>query len=224
MSSYETVVEAVKREIVRQAPHARLRVKPPYYNEPDYIAALTASAADHLNGAYDHLLFSFHGLPERHLRKADATGRHCLAKENCCSTPGPAHATCYRAQCFRTVESFVRQAGITKYSVAFQSRLGKASWLQPYTDHELVRLARQGVRNLLVICPAFVADCLETLEEIGMRGRETFLDAGGVEFKLIPCLNDHPAWLDALEGMVAAAFARPRRTVGPACPGRSLPA
>ena len=89
-----------------------------------------------------------------------------------------------------------------KYSVAFQSRLGKEPWLQPYTDRELVRLAQDGVKKLLVICPAFVADCLETLEEIGMRGRETFLQAGGQEFTLIPCLNDHPRWIDALENMV----------------------
>jgi len=213
MSSYDTAVEAVKRQVRRQAPHAALQVKPPYYNQPEYIEALVASASDHLGRNYDHLLFSFHGLPERHLRKADTTGCHCLAKENCCWTPGPAHATCYRAQCYRTVEAFVTRAGVTRYSVAFQSRLGKDPWLRPYTDHELVRLARDGVRKLLVICPAFVSDCLETLEEIGMRGRETFMDAGGGEFTLIPCLNDHPVWIDALEGMIADAFAGSRRNV-----------
>jgi ferrochelatase len=105
----------------------------------------------------------------------------------------------------------VSKAGVTKYSVAFQSRLGKDPWLKPYTDHELVRLARDGVRKLLVICPAFVSDCLETLEEIGMRGRETFLGAGGAEFTLIPCLNDHPAWIDALENMIVHAFPACRR-------------
>jgi len=211
MSSYETAVEAVKGELGRRSPNATLRVMPPCYNEPAYLDALVASAADYLNGDYDHLLFSFHGLPERHLRKSDPTGCHCLAKENCCSTPSPARATCYRAQCYRTVEAFVAKAGVTRYSVAFQSRLGRDPWIRPYTDHELVRLARVGVRNLLVICPAFVADCLETLEEIGMRGRETFLNAGGAQFTLIPCLNDHPAWIDALEEMIVRALPAARR-------------
>ena len=211
MSSYETAVEAVKGELGRRSPNATLRVMPPCYNEPAYLDALVASAADYLNGDYDHLLFSFHGLPERHLRKSDPTGCHCLAKENCCSTPSPAQATCYRAQCYRTVEAFVAKAGVTRYSVAFQSRLGRDPWIRPYTDHELVRLARVGVRNLLVICPAFVADCLETLEEIGMRGRETFLNAGGAQFTLIPCLNDHPAWIDALEEMIVRALPAARR-------------
>jgi protoporphyrin/coproporphyrin ferrochelatase len=201
MSSYETAVEAVKAELARQAPRTTLRVQPPYYHQPQYIDALVASASDYLKREYDHLLFSFHGLPERHLRKSDPTGCHCLATENCCSTQHPAQATCYRAQCFRTVEAFVAGAGVARYSVAFQSRLGREPWMRPYTDHELARLAQQGVRKLLVICPAFVADCLETLEEIGMRGRETFLSAGGAEFTLIPCLNDHPAWIDALEKM-----------------------
>jgi ferrochelatase len=89
-----------------------------------------------------------------------------------------------------------------KYSVSFQSRLGRDPWLKPYTDHELPKLAARGVRKLLVICPAFVSDCLETLEEIGMRGRETFLEAGGTELTLIPCLNEHPSWLDGLQRMV----------------------
>ena len=156
------------------------------------------SAQEYLKQGYDHLLFSFHGLPERHLRKSDPTGRHCLAAENCCTTASPAHATCYRAQCFKTVAAFVKQAGVPegKYSISFQSRLGRDPWLKPYTDFELPRLAQSGVKKLLVMCPAFVSDCLETLEEIGLRGRETFLEAGGTEFALIPCLNEHPLWLD----------------------------
>jgi ferrochelatase len=157
------------------------------------------------------LLFSFHGIPERHLRKSDPTCNHCLRVQNCCDTSSSAHSTCYRVQCFKTAEAFVRKAGVTRYSVAFQSRLGREPWLQPYTDRELVRLAQDGIRKLLVICPAFVADCLETLEEIGMRGRETFLAAGGEEFTLIPCLNAHPLWIEALEKMVP----RPQRHADP---------
>src|SRR5690606_39259907 len=122
----------------------------------------------------------------------------CLATADCCQRTSPAHATCYRAQCFRTVEAFVRETGVRNYSVSFQSRLGRDPWLRPYTDHEIPRLAREGARRLLVICPAFVADCLETLEEIGMRGRELFLEAGGTSFDLIPCVNDRPEWIETL--------------------------
>lgn len=152
----------------------------------------------------DHLLFSFHGLPERHLRKADPSHGHCLAAANCCQTAHPAHATCYRHQCFRTVEEFVRRAGVPaeKYSVAFQSRLGRDPWLRPYSDLRLSELAASGVKRLVVMCPAFVADCLETLEEMGIRGRQTFLQSGGEQFTLIPCLNEHPLWLAALRKMV----------------------
>jgi protoporphyrin/coproporphyrin ferrochelatase len=204
MSSFETAVERVKRVAAALAPQLRIQVQPPYFDEPGYMSALVGSAQDYLRRPYDHLLFSFHGLPERHLRKSDPTSRHCLVMENCCATPSPAHATCYRAQCFKTVAAFVKQAGVPegRYSIAFQSRLGRDPWLKPYTDHELPRLAQCGVRKLLVICPAFVSDCLETLEEIGLRGRETFLGAGGTDFALIPCLNEHPLWLEAVERMV----------------------
>ena len=212
MSSFETAVERVKEVAAALAPQMRLTVQPPCYAEPDYITALVGSAEEYLKRGYDHLLFSFHGLPERHLRKSDPTGRHCLASANCCTTASPAHATCYRAQCFKTVAAFVKQAGVPegRYSVAFQSRLGRDPWLKPYTDFELPRLAQEGVRKLLVMCPAFVSDCLETIEEIGLRGRETFLEAGGKEFALIPCLNEHPLWLEALEKMVGRFMASER--------------
>jgi ferrochelatase len=205
MSSFETAVERVKEVAANLAPRMRLQVQPPCFEDRDYLAALVASAEEFLQQGYDHLLFSFHGLPERHLRKSDPTGCHCMKTDNCCETASPAHATCYRAQCFKTVAAFVKQAGVPKgkYSVAFQSRLGRDPWLKPYTDYELPRLASAGVRKLLVICPAFVSDCLETLEEIGLRGRETFLAAGGTDLRLIPCLNEHPLWLEALEKMVA---------------------
>lgn len=204
MSSFETAVVRAQEVAARIAPRMRLKIAEPYYNDPDYIAALVASAADFLKADYDHLLFSFHGLPERHLRKADPTGTHCLARPDCCETPSPAHRTCYRAQCFATVRAFVEAASVPaeKFSVSFQSRLGRDPWLKPYTDFELERLAKSGVKKMRVICPAFVSDCLETLEEIAMRGRQTFLEAGGEDYALIPCLNEHPRWLDALEKMV----------------------
>ncbi len=204
MSSFETAVVRAREVAAKIAPGMRLKIAEPYYNDPDYIAALVASAEDYLKKGFDHLLFSFHGLPERHLRKADQTGSHCLATANCCETPSPAHRTCYRAQCFATVRAFAAAACLPaeKYSVAFQSRLGREPWLKPYTDFELVRLAEGGVKKLLVICPAFVSDCLETLEEIAMRGKETFTGAGGGEFALIPCMNEHPRWLEAVEQLV----------------------
>lgn len=205
MSSYETAVERVKEMARSIMPKMRITVQPPFFKNPDYIAALVASAGEFLKQDYDYLLFSFHGIPERHVKKSDTTGCHCLAKEDCCETASPAHATCYRAQCFQTTAAFVRQAGIPreKYSVSFQSRLGKDPWLKPYTDFELERLAKQGVKKLLVICPAFVADCLETIEEIRIRGRDSFLQAGGKELSQIPCLNEHPLWIGVLERMAA---------------------
>lgn len=204
MSSFETAVVRAQELVAEIAPEIRLSVIKPYYNDPDYMAALVASAEPYLQSDYDHLLFSFHGLPERHLRKSDPTGSHCLTIPNCCEVACPSHDTCYRAQCMATVREFVAKAGIPadKYSVAFQSRLGRDPWLKPYTDFELTRLAEQGVKKMLVICPAFVSDCLETLEEIAMQGKESFLEAGGAEFALIPCMNEHPRWLDALEKMV----------------------
>lgn len=203
MSSYETAVERVKEVAADLAPSMRLQVQPPYYELPSYIEALHASAEEYLRRDFDLLLFSFHGVPERQIRKSDPTGGHCLQSPHCCETPSPAHATCYRAQCFRTAAALRARAGLpsAKCAVSFQSRLGRDPWLKPYTDFELERLPKEGVKRVLVICPAFVSDCLETLEEIGMRGRETFMAAGGKEYTMIPCLNEHPLWVQALEGM-----------------------
>jgi protoporphyrin/coproporphyrin ferrochelatase len=203
MSSYESAVERVKKVARQIAPKMRIEVQPPFFDSPDYISALAASAKNYLDGGYDHLLFSFHGIPERHLKNSDPTGCHCLARENCCEIPSPAHATCYRAQCFKTVAALVAKAQIPKgnFSVSFQSRLGRDPWLKPYTDLELAEFPKRGIKKLFVICPAFVSECLETLEEINIRGRGTFLQAGGKEFAQIPCLNEHPLWISALEKM-----------------------
>ncbi len=210
MSSYETAVVRVQEVAAKIAPQMRVTVQPPYGDSPDYIKALVASAADLLKQNYDYLLFSFHGVPEGQIKKSDPTGCHCLTVANCCEVANPAHATCYRAQCFKTANAFVKQARIPdgRWSVSFQSRLGRDPWLKPYTDFELPRLAKEGKKKLLVICPAFVSDCLETLEEIGIRGRETFLQAGGKEFAQIPCMNENPFWIAALQNMVARFIAR----------------
>lgn len=179
---------------------ARLTVHPPFFADPAYIHALVERSTPYLSREYDHLLFSFHGIPERHCRKADPTGHHCLHVDDCCVVPSPAHETCYRHQAYATVRLFAETAGISanRYSVAFQSRLGRDAWLKPFTSVELVRLAGAGVQRLLVICPSFTADCLETLEEIGLRGQSAFCAAGGTSLTLIPCLNVHPGWVEAV--------------------------
>jgi ferrochelatase len=204
MSSYETAVVRVQEVAAKIAPQMKVVVQPPYGDATDYVQALVGSAQEFLKNDFDYLLFSFHGVPERQIKKSDPTGRHCLQAKDCCKVPSEAHKFCYRHQCFRTAEEFAKVAGIpeNKWSVSFQSRLGKDPWLTPYTDKELERLGANGVKRLLVICPAFVSDCLETIEEIGMRGKEGFLAAGGQEFRQIPCLNEHPLWIDVLDRMI----------------------
>ncbi len=204
MSSWETVVVKVFAEAARQAPTLRLTCVQPFFADDDYIKALHTVIAPYLAQPYDHVLFSYHGLPERHMRKADSSHAHCLTVADCCNTCSPVHATCYRAQIVKTTQALVRHAGLSpeKHSISFQSRLAGEPWLTPFTDHELVRLPKEGKKHLLVLCPAFVADCLETLEEIAMQGQETFLSSGGESFTQIPCLNDHPAYIDFLANRV----------------------
>jgi ferrochelatase len=176
----------------------------PFYADADYIEALHAVTAPYLAQPYDHLLFSYHSIPERHLRKADSSKAHCTLVDNCCETCSPVQATCYRAQVLATTRALVARAKIPaeKYSVSFQSRLVGEPWLRPYTDYELERLPADGKKRLLVICAAFVADCLETLEEIRQQGRDTFLAAGGESFAQIPCLNDQKPYIDFLANRV----------------------
>lgn len=204
MSSWETVVVRVQEEIARQAPRIRLTTVQPFFADPDYIAALHAVSAPYLAQPHDHVLFSYHGLPERHMRVADSSHAHCTRVPDCCTTCSPAHATCYKAQVLATTRAFVARAGLAagRHSVSFQSRLTREPWLTPFTDHELLRLPAAGVKKLLVLCPAFTADCLETLEEIQQAGRDAFLGAGGESFQQIPCLNDHPAFIDFLASRV----------------------
>jgi protoporphyrin/coproporphyrin ferrochelatase len=200
MSSWETVVVKVYEEAARLAPAMRFATVQPFYQDPDYIDALYAVAAPYLTQPHDYVLFSYHGLPARHMRKADSSKAHCLTVSDCCTTCSPAHATCYRAQCFATTRALVARAKIDPaiHSISFQSRLAGEPWLTPFTDHELKRLPQEGKKRLLVLCPAFVADCLETIEEISVEGKAMFLAAGGESFIQIPCLNEHPAYIDFL--------------------------
>ncbi len=200
-STVTTAIEEAQRAMTRERHAFALDVLPPFYDQPEYLQALAASAQPYLAQGFDHLLLSYHGLPERHLHRSDPTGSHCLKGADCCQrATGAVLASCYRAQCIHTSQGFAAAAGLadTQWSVSFQSRLGRAKWIEPYTEATLDELAARGVKKLLVMCPAFVADCIETLEEIGERGREQFIHAGGEDLQLVPCLNDHPAWADAL--------------------------
>ena len=202
MSSYETAVENAKEVYRKKGYSFKLDFIKPYYNEPGYINALAENMRPYLAEEYDHILFSYHGIPERHLLKSDPTGSHCLKNEQCCNMPSAAHATCYRHQCYTTTRLVTEALGIptNRYSISFQSRLGKDPWLKPYTDFRLAEMPNEGIKKLLILCPAFVSDCLETLEEIEERGKETFLQAGGEKYTMIPCLNVHPQWVKTLAG------------------------
>jgi ferrochelatase len=182
-----------------------LRVLPPFYDHPAFLDALADVGRPVLAAARaEHVLFSFHGLPERQVRKSDPTGAHCLARADCCDTRVPANRWCYRMQCFYTARELAQRLGLDvgTWTVTFQSRLGRTPWIRPYTDVVIPELAGKGVKRLAVFCPAFVADCLETLEEIGIRAKEQFLGAGGEALTLVPSLNTHPSWVRGLTRML----------------------
>jgi ferrochelatase len=162
----------------------------------------------YLEQPHDHVLFSFHGVPERHIYKGDITGQHCLKVHNCCEVSSEAHKQCYRHQCLLTTKKVAEllQIPAQKFSHSFQSRLGRDEWLKPYTAQRLAELPAEGVKKLLVVCPAFVSDCLETLEEIAIQGKETFLQAGGESFTMIPCLNVHPLWVKTIANWVTNSW------------------
>lgn len=200
MSSYETAVEDIKSIHRRNKYASSLITFKPFYKELLYINALAESIRPYLNNEYDKILFSYHGLPERHIKKSDVTGMHCLQANRCCHIDSPAHKFCYRHQTITTTELVARQLQIPleKVEQTYQSRLGKDPWLLPSTQERLPQLPKEGVKNLLVVCPAFVSDCLETLEEIAMQAKESFLSAGGGSFTFIPCMNIQPLWVQTV--------------------------
>jgi len=209
MSSYETAVEYAKTVHAEGKYPFKLSFIKPYYREPDYLHALTESIKPFLEQEYDHILFSYHGVPERHIFKGDITGQHCLKTPDCCAVDSPAHKQCYRHQCVVTTELVAGRLSLPagKYSYSFQSRLGRDEWLKPYTAGRFEDMPGEGIKKLLVVCPAFVSDCLETLEEIAEEGKESFLHAGGESFTMIPCLNVHPLWVQAVAGYVQSVAA-----------------
>ncbi len=204
-SSFETAVVETKR-VARQLGCAdRLSFFSPFYHRPEFINACARRVAeDNEKQSPEHIVFSFHSLPERHLKRLDATGDHCLGNSTCCDQVSAANHNCYRAQCMFTARAIAAELGLKEdgYTVSFQSRLGRAKWLGPTTEDVLRDLARRGVKRIAVSCPSFVADCLETVEEMGIRGRQTFIDAGGEELRLIPSLNADPFWVEAVAGWI----------------------
>jgi len=200
-SSTGSALEAVYRRLAASWNVPALSVVPPFYDEPGFVAAFAAVGAPVVSERRpDHVLFSFHGLPERHMRKSDDSGRHCLASADCCDRVDGVNRNCYRAQCFATARALAGSLGLAadRWTVTFQSRLGRTPWIRPYTDLVIPELAAGGARRLVIFCPAFVADCLETLEEIGIRAREQFAAAGGEELTLVPSLNSSPAWVETV--------------------------
>ena len=213
MATTETIL-VLSEELRRNYfPEMKITHIPAFYNKPEYVKALSNSIKENLkNIDYDHLLFSYHGIPERHIYKSDVTKSHCKIDGSCCNTPSKAHEFCYRHQCLSTTENIISELNLDrkKVSTSFQSRLGANPWLQPYTAKTIVEKAeKDGIEKLAIVTPAFVSDCLETLEEIAMEGKEEFLESGGKEFHTIPCINDNDEWVDVIAGWIAD-FKKPK--------------
>jgi len=201
MASTETILvlaEALRKEFFPKMEFTNL---PAFYNHPDYIRVLANSIQNYLKDKeWEHLLFSYHGIPERHIRKTDITKSHCKIDGQCCQTPSSAHQFCYRHQCYETTRKVVEYLELKEgtYSSSFQSRLAGDKWLQPYTDTTVEDFAKNGTKNMAIVTPAFVSDCLETLEEIGMEAAEDFMEKGGEQFHVVPCLNTDHEWVKVL--------------------------
>ena len=205
MATTETILVLAEELRQKHFPQMQFTSVPAFYNHPDYIRVLGNSIQESLQGVeFEHLLFSYHGVPERHIRKSDITKSHCKIDGSCCQTPSPAHQFCYRHQCYETTRLVAEYLELKPdtYSVSFQSRLGFDPWLKPYTDRTIERLGLNGTKKMAIVCPAFVSDCLETLEEIGIEGQEIFHEVGGKDFSVVPCLNDREDWVKMLSRWV----------------------
>ncbi|WP_100613778.1 ferrochelatase [Confluentibacter citreus] len=201
MATTETITVLAEELRTEHFPSLKIESVPAFYNKPDYIEVLSNSIKKYLEGkSPDHILFSYHGVPERHIRKSDVTKSHCKIDGTCCITPSKAHEFCYRHQCLEVTRLVAEKLQLKEgaYSTSFQSRLGFDPWLQPYTDRTIERLGKNGIKNMAIVTPAFVSDCLETLEEIAMEGEEIFHEMGGNEFTTVPCLNDDAEWVTLL--------------------------
>lgn len=200
-SAMEKIFQIVQSEI--NIPH--FHFIPPFYDHPNFIECFAQIAEENQIHEFDHILFSYHGLPEKYVKES---GKNCLSSPNCCDAISDHNRFCYRAHCVQTTKKLAKRLNLNqkKYSLGFQSRLGPTKWIQPFSDKQIVQLAHQGVKRLAVLCPSFVADCLETLEEIQIRAQKDFQTAGGTELKLIPSLNAHPQWVSCLADWTKEAF------------------
>ncbi len=175
-----------------------------FLDHPKFLKAWAEVAREKMeDGSYDAYLFSYHGLPERQILKASCDG-HCQLNSECCAVDTPQNQYCYRAQCFYTTRLLIRELGLPQEKVytSFQSRLGKDPWVQPYTEDMVKELAQSGKKKVLVFCPAFVSDCLETTIEVGEEYKELFEENGGSQWELVPCLNSHDTWVACVRDMV----------------------
>ena len=204
-AAWASSMERVWELASAQAALPRFTTIAPFYDDPGFLDAFAEVARESIAKADpEFVLFSYHGLPERQVKRTDATGRHCLESKTCCDRIDTANRNCYRAQCYATTRGILERIGFSAEatSTTFQSRLGRTPWIKPYTDEAVVDLAKKGVRRLAVLSPAFVADCLETLEEIAMRESESFRSAGGETLTLVPSLNARDSWAAAIVDMV----------------------
>lgn len=183
----------------------RVRVLREFYDHPSFIESFIEQASVSMQSFKpDHVLFSFHGLPEHHIQELDMSGSHCLKKPGCCDQITDVNVRCYRAQSFATARRIADGLKLPAdgYSVSFQSRLGSRPWIKPYTDVRLTELANSGTKHVLVICASFVADCLETLEEIQIQAKGDFNHVAGGELNLVPSLNDTLKWIESFSDMM----------------------
>ena len=198
-----SVHEEVMRVLSKKEVIPAVRFVNSYHDYEPMIDIFAENGRKYDIGSYDHVLFSYHGLPQRQLRKAD-TSNHCLQSPDCCRTLSVKNQFCYSAQCYATTAALVRKLGLKEgqYTTSFQSRLGKEVWAQPYTSEIVEDRAKRGDKKLLVFCPAFVADCLETIIEISTEYHELFIEKGGKELDLVESLNAHPRWVEAVADFV----------------------
>ena len=201
MATTETILVLAEELKQSHFPNMTFANIPAFYNTPAYIEVLAKSIQEKIETLdYEILLFSYHGVPERHIRKSDITKSHCQIDGSCCKTASPAHEFCYRHQCYETTRLVAQKLNLAEgtYTTSFQSRLGFDPWLQPYTDRTIERFGKEGIKKMAIATPAFVSDCLETLEEIAMEGEEIFHEMGGEAFTTIPCINDREDWVHVL--------------------------
>ena len=179
----------------------------PFFDNEEYINAMVNSIRPYVeNKSYDKIIFSYHGIPKRQAKKTDETGEHCFSTSNCCEIENDGSKDCYRSHTRIASDLTAKKLGLKddQWEIAYQSRIGPG-WLTPFTDKRLAKLPEEGKDNIAILCPSFISDCLETLEEIDIRGRETFLKAGGKNMTYIPCLNDSEDTINLLENLVRAS-------------------